>query len=87
MGRPKGHTPKNLGKIGRRKPTKNPIPVIVDLFKLMDEDPRSYDEIATASKAHKVTIVSWRSGASIANLRTLDAVARALGGRLTVIKE
>jgi transcriptional regulator with XRE-family HTH domain len=85
VGRPQGHKPKNIDKIGVRKPPRTSVKLLQDFFALMDRDERSYELIALRAGVSKVTLSYWRHGKRTPSAQTLENVLQVLGYSLKIV--
>lgn len=74
-------------RIGSRKPVESNIPLIKDLFSLIDTSGLTMKQLSDTSGVHWRSIANWRKGENSVTLLTFESVAGALGYELTLKKK
>lgn len=85
-GRPCGHIPANKGlNARRREPVKSRLPIVRDLFEVIDNDPRSLEEVAHVSGYHWASFSRWRRGYSTMNIADFVNVAETMRKKVILV--
>lgn len=69
-----------------RKEIKSTCPVVRQLFELMDQDGRSFEEIANRAGYYPNMLSLWRTGKTRPVISTMVDVAQAIGYRIRLEK-
>jgi len=70
-----------------RKPVRSALPVMRDLFRIVDRTGLSYEALAKKAGCHKQSLTNWRRGEYSPYLQQFENMATALGYEIVLRKK
>lgn len=84
-GEPRGPSPL-IGRAQPRLPVRSALPIVRDLFEIIDQTGLSYEMLAKKAGCHKQSLTIWRRGKNAPGLQQFENVAMSLGYEVVLRK-